>query len=174
MNLFRKRIRSGLEGLPKVPAEILRDGVLLSRWFIVHELDKEIERARRHERPLTAVVLRAQPSALTPEQTDAVINGAAGTAMTISRSTDLISWLPDCGILVVMPETDGHQARAAAYRWREEMYLRGCQMDAPRWDLEQVIDPLTFPDANALLAALTSVTESVAPPNALPPGAEGH
>ncbi len=155
MKLLRKATPTGLEQLPAVPEELLRDGVLLAHWFITHELDKEMERARRHNRPLTVVVLRAAPGHLSTEQTDAAISGAAKTAMSISRTTDLISWLPDCGIMVVMPETDDQQARAAAYRWREEMYIRGWHVDAPRWELEQVIDPLQFADASTLITALT-------------------
>jgi hypothetical protein len=146
------------EPAPEAPTELLRDGVLLSSWFIAHELDKEMERARRHHRPLTVVVLRAEQPQLTNRQTNAAINGAAKTAMAISRTTDLIGWLPECGIFVVMPETDRQQATAAAYRWREEMYTRGWHIDAPRWELEQIIDPLEFADADALLSALATVS----------------
>jgi hypothetical protein len=158
MKLFRTKPTSIASPPPIHPTELLRDGVLMSSWFIAHQLDKEMERARRHRRPLTVVILRATPVQLSEEQADAAINGAAKTAMAISRTTDLIGWLPECGIVVVMPETDRQQATAAAYRWREEMYTRGWHINAPRWELEQVFDPLEFADADALLAALASVS----------------
>jgi hypothetical protein len=144
---------------PSPGPALLRDGVLLAPWFIAYELDKEMERARRHGRPLTAVVLRAAVGQLPPGEVETAIHAAAKTAVAISRTTDLIGWLPDWGILVIMPETDTPQAQAAAYRWRAEMHARGWHLRAPQWELEQTICPLEFADADAMLAALARLPQ---------------
>jgi PleD family two-component response regulator len=129
----------------------IRDGVLLARWFILYELDREIERSRRHGRPLSVAVLKPEFPPLDDGRNDPAVELAAQSARAVARTTDLIGWLAGGAFIVVMPETTAEQATLAASRWRDEMYQRSEQLSNTRWDLDCVLDPLGFTDGQAIL-----------------------
>ena len=78
MRLFRRQQAEPIEELPLIddeeavedeaPAEpeygpdVLREGPLLARWFILFELEREMKRASRHERALSIMVLMPFPT----------------------------------------------------------------------------------------------------------------
>ena len=108
---------------PRVDPSVLRDGVLLAEWYILHRLDEELERSRRYDRPLSVIVVA--PMLLPGERpTSLELEVAAAAARAASRSTDLLGRLGRDAILMIMPETSREGARVAAFRWRSDMWLR--------------------------------------------------
>jgi GGDEF domain-containing protein len=83
-----------------------------------------------------------------------MVRVAAEAATAVARNTDLIGWLPGERIIVIMPETDEDQARAAAFRWRNEMYSRTSHLGGLRWNAT-AINPFTYPSGDDLLQALS-------------------
>lgn len=136
-----------------VGEEVLRDGPLFARWFMVYELQKEMERSRRYERPLSVMVLVPTPT-LGHRPTDEAMLRAAQAAQHSARSTDIIGWLPGGGVMVVMPETDKDGAASAIYRWRNEMYTSTMQMGAVRWQVATHVNPVDYESAEDLLDAV--------------------
>ncbi|HZP57647.1 MAG TPA: hypothetical protein VFC53_08830 [Dehalococcoidia bacterium] len=135
---------------PQPGPEVLRDGPLLARWFIVYELEKELKRAARHERPLSVMVLVPTPTLGEAPSPESVLR-AAHAAQSAARSTDLIGWLPGNGILVVMPETDKDGAAAAVNRWRDAMYTSTMRLGAVRWRVATSVNAWEYQTAAALL-----------------------
>lgn len=129
---------------------LLSDGPLLARWFILYELEKEMRRARRHERPLSIMVLMPVPTLAEPA--DESLLAAAEAARRSSRVTDLIGWLPTGGILIVMPETDRDGAAAGVSRWRNEMYTSTMRTGAVRWQVATSVNAGEYDSTDALLA----------------------
>jgi hypothetical protein len=143
----------------EAPAEepgphLLSDGPLLARWFILYELEKEMRRAKRHERPLSIMVLA--PVATLSQPAEASLLAAAEAARRSSRVTDLIGWLPDGGILVVMPETDKDGAAAGVSRWRNEMYTSTMRSGAVRWQVATAVNAGEYDSTDDLLAAVSA------------------
>jgi PleD family two-component response regulator len=141
---------------------LLNDGPVFARWFIIFELEREMRRASRHQRPLSVMVLKPVPT-LGARAPEAAIHQAAEAARRASRATDLIGWLPSDSILVIMPETDRDGAAAAVYRWRNEMYTSTIRAGAIRWMVATNVDIGEFDSAEALLNALS---ETLAPAKA--------
>jgi PleD family two-component response regulator len=146
------------EALPDEPEpepgpDLLKDGVLLARWFILYELDKELRRAARHERPLSIVVLMPTPT-LGHDLSEDSLARAAEAAQKAARSTDLIGWLPNNGILIVMPETDKDGAASAVHRWRDAMYTSTMRAGAVRWRVATSVNAWEFESAEQLLESL--------------------
>lgn len=138
---------------PEYGPEVLREGPLLARWFILFELDREMKRASRHERALSIMVLMPYPT-LGYVPSDAAMLAAATAAQKAMRTTDLIGWLPNGGILVVMPETDKDGAAAAVNRWRDAMYMSTIPMGAVRWKIATRINAWEYESADQLLDEL--------------------
>jgi GGDEF domain-containing protein len=132
----------------------MRDGVLLARWFILYELEREIARARRHRRPLSIVILHPAPAISGRTPVDVMIDIAAETASSVARTTDLVGWLPGGRILVIMPETDQDQARSAAFRWRNEMYSRTSHLGGLRWN-PTIVDAFAYSSGESLIEAMS-------------------
>jgi PleD family two-component response regulator len=143
------------EPAPEPGPELLKDGVLLARWFILYELDKELRRAARHERPLSIVVLMPTPT-LGRDVSEESLARAAEAAQKAARSTDLIGWLPKNGILIVMPETDKDGAASAVHRWRDAMYTSTMRAGAVRWRVATSVNAWEFESAEQLLESLTA------------------
>jgi hypothetical protein len=115
------------EGLAKAPEPtspgILRDGVLLARWYILYRLAEWMELARRYHRPLSIVV--ATPIMLPGEPlAEEAFEIGATAARLVARATDLVGWLEGGRILMIMPETPRMGAVSAVFRWRNEIHLR--------------------------------------------------
>lgn len=133
-----------------VASRILRDGLLLARWYILCRLAEEMERARRYRRPLCAVL--ASPAVLPGEHLDerALASGAAAARL-VARSTDIAGWLEDGSILIVMPEITHAQARVAVFRWRNEIMVR----TARKWWFAVIEDAGKYENTEQLLQAAT-------------------
>jgi PleD family two-component response regulator len=113
-------------------------------------LAKELERARRHGRPLSVVVLTPIPS-LGKEPGQEALAACAAAARKTSRVTDLIGWLPGNRILVILPETDKDGAAAAIYRLSTEMASRTLPLGHLRWVATSKVDAFEFATADELL-----------------------
>ena len=138
---------------PEPGPHLLNDGPLLARWFVLYELDKELRRAVRHERPLSIVVLMPSPTLGYSLSEDSLAR-AAEAAQKAARSTDLIGWLPNNGILIVMPETDKDGAASAVHRWRDAMYTSTMRAGAVRWSVATSVNAWEYESAEQLLDAL--------------------
>jgi PleD family two-component response regulator len=150
------------ETAPEPGPHLLRDGPLLARWFILYELEKELRRASRHERPLSIMVLTPTPT-LGRDLSDEALARAADAAQQAARSTDLIGWLPNNGILIVMPETDKDGAASAVHRWRDAMYTSSMRAGAVRWRVATSVNAWEYESAEQLLDSLvTQLDESQA------------
>ncbi len=143
------------DGVLVAGSELLFEGSLLAGWFILHELEKEMQRAKRHERHLSILVLTPVPS-LGHRPDAPALEAAAIAARQSARTTDLVGWLPDDRILVVLPETDRDGAAAATHRWRTEMYTSTLRMGPVRWVVTMSVDPFAYGSAKELIDALTA------------------
>jgi hypothetical protein len=76
---------------------------------------------------------------------------AAAAAISAARVTDLIGWLSDHRILVILPETDRDGAAAAAYRLTSEMSRLGSNQGRTRWTVTAKADGHTYESAEELL-----------------------
>ena len=114
--------------------KLLFDRGILSRWFVLYRLIEEIDRASRYERPLAVMVARPVLLAgetLAPEARAVAAEAAARTA----RSTDLVGWLSDESILILMPETTPDSTRVALNRWKNEIWLHTRTHGGQKWDV---------------------------------------
>ncbi len=133
--------------------ELLREGTLLAAWFVMYQLDYELERARRHERPLSVVLLTPVPT-LGRDLDPDTLERAVTAARSVSRSTDLLGSLAEGRIIIVMPETDKDGAAAAISRWKDEMSRRA-RLTTIRWIATSDTDPCAFSSATELVLSLT-------------------
>jgi hypothetical protein len=78
---------------------------------------------------------------------------AAAAARKSARVTDLIGWLPNGGIIVVMPETDKDGAAAGVSRWRNQMYTSTMRTGAIRWQVATAVNAGEYETTDALLDA---------------------
>ncbi len=134
---------------------MLCDGSLLASWFIQYQLERELERARRHERPLSVVVLTPVPS-LGQEPSAEALAACAAAARNSSRVTDLLGWLPGNRILVILPETDKDGAAAAIYRISTDMATRARSLGQLRWIATAKVDGFDYATADELVNAISA------------------
>lgn len=134
---------------------VLFDGPLLSDWFIRYQLQREIERAGRHGRPLSVVVMTPVPTGAGMLSADALAAAAAAT-ISSARATDLIGWLSGNRILVILPETDRDGAAAAAYRLTSEMSRQRLNQGRARWTVTAKADGHTYESAEELLGVVAA------------------
>jgi hypothetical protein len=137
---------------------LLFDRGIFSRWYVLYRMIEEIDRAGRYDRPLAVMV--AKPTLLpgerlAPDGRTAAAEAASRTA----RSTDLVGWLSDDSILIVMPETPQADARTAVNRWQSEMWLHSRTRGGQKWSvvvLDQLEDFATLERFEASLDARAS------------------
>ena len=104
---------------------------LYADWYMTHRLAQEVDRARRYGRPLSVIV--ASPALLPGEEPAAeTVDAAVAAAEAVVRSTDILGW-HGRDFLVILPETNGTEAEAAAARWRSELYLRTRASGGIKW-----------------------------------------
>jgi hypothetical protein len=146
MPLFREK-RDNTPPPQEVAAEppavdgphLLFDGPVLARWFVAYRLEQELYRARRYGAPLT--VLLSEPQLITGERVRRDGREAAAAAASKSaRSLDLVGWLDDNRIIMVLPMTDAPSARFAATRMRDEMWLLSYQHGGQKWQIRLIDD----------------------------------
>jgi hypothetical protein len=125
---------------------LLFDRGILSRWYVLFRLVEEIDRASRYDRPIAVMV--ARPSLLPGEKlAPDGRSAAAAAASRTARSTDLVGWLSDDSILIVMPETGQEDGRSAVNRWQNEMWLHSRTRGGQKWTviiLDQLEDFATL------------------------------
>ncbi len=118
---------------------LLLDGPVLARWFVLYRLEQELYRARRYGAPLTILV--SEPQLITGEHVRSDGREAAASAAAKSaRSLDLVGWLDDSRIIMVLPMTDAPSARFAATRMRDEMWLLSYTHGGQKWQIQLVDD----------------------------------
>jgi hypothetical protein len=126
---------------PQAPlgAELLRDGPVLARWFVLYRLEEEIYRTRRYGAPLTVLV--AEPQLIVGERVRQDGRQAAAVAAGRSaRALDLVGWLDEQRIIMVLPMTDAPSARFAATRMRDEMWLLSHSHGGQKWQVRLIDD----------------------------------
>ena len=135
--------------------KLLFERGIFSRWYVLYRLIEEIDRATRYERPLAVMVARPvllKGETLSPEARTVAAEAAARTA----RSTDLVGWLSDDSILIIMPETTQTDARAAVNRWKSEIWFHSRARGGQKWDvvvLDQLDEFATLEQFDASLDA---------------------
>jgi hypothetical protein len=148
--LFRPRTPEPARGQPATGREVLLEGEILARWYIEMRFEEEVERSHRYGRPLSVLV--ATPSVL-PGETPAgkAVHAAAAAARAAARSMDLVGWIDEQTILMLLPETSREEARSAASRWRNEMYARSRNEGGQKWEIRIAHDWMTRPDGQERL-----------------------
>ena len=133
--------------------KLLFDRGILARWFILYRLIEEIDRAARYQRPLAVMV--ARPVLLKGEQLGAADRAvAAEAAARTARATDLVGWLSDDSILILMPETTPDATRVALNRWINEIWFHTRTRGGQKWDvivLDQLDDFATLETFHATM-----------------------
>ena len=132
---------------PAPGPHLLREGGLLAPWFMDYRLNEEIERARRHGRPLAVAIVRPillSGEAATPEAVAAVVD----TANAAARTTDLVGWAGGGRLLIIMPETDAQHAQVAVSRLRDEMWMRSRRVGGQRWEIVLLEDTTPYETAD--------------------------
>ena len=81
--------------------------------------------------------------------TEEALASGAEAARTVARRTDLVGWLEDGSILIVMPETSQEQAKIALFRWQNEMLMRTVR----KWRFAAVEDTGDYRDPQGFLRA---------------------
>jgi hypothetical protein len=122
------------QAAPRAGRELLVERELYARWYMELRLEEEIQRAQRYERPLSVLV--AGP-ALIGEEAPAPgsVEAAAAAARSAARMMDLVGWVDGVTVLMVLPDTSVDEARAAASRWRSEMWLRSRSFGGQKWEI---------------------------------------
>jgi hypothetical protein len=144
---------------PQPGPHLLRDSGLFAPWYVACRLDEELERARRHEHPVALVV--AVPQLLAGERLASVVrDSAAAAASRGARRYDLVGWLDDRRVIVVMPETHAVEAEAAAERIRLEMWRGSSGVGGQKWTVVTIGDARSFETAADLLESLRASGES--------------
>jgi hypothetical protein len=144
---------------PPVPGpHLLFDGPVLAQWFVLYRLRQELYRAQRYGAPLT--VLISEPQLIVGERVRRDGRDAAATAAARSaRALDLVGWLDDSRIIMILPMTDAPSARFAATRMRDEMWLLSYTHGGQKWQIH-LIDNLE--EIKALLEHATPASDQSA------------
>lgn len=154
MRLFKKP-EADLPAQPvAIGPELLKDGSLFAAWYLVYRLDEEMDRARRYGRPL-ALAQAVTPSVSTLREDPEALTAATEAAQTAARSTDLLGWIGEDRILMIMPETTETEAETAVSRWQNEMWLRSRKFGGLKWHITALPDPLGFESAAQFIEHVT-------------------
>jgi hypothetical protein len=159
MPLFREKHNEHTEPVD-VPARplpagphLLFDGPVLAEWFVLYRLGQEIERSRRYGSCLSILV--AEPQLIVGELVAPAGRIAAAEAANKSaRNTDLVGWLDESRIIVVLPEADAASARFVASRLRDEIWIVSHSQGGQKWQI-QLVDDLDEIQAILPLATAT-------------------
>ena len=115
-----------------VGPDALKEGALFAGWYIINRLSEELDKAVRYGRPLSIVI--AKPRLLQGERpTSEAITVASEAAQSAARSADLVGWLGEDSLIIVLPETKENEANAAASRWRQEIEGRNRGRGGQQW-----------------------------------------
>jgi hypothetical protein len=126
---------------PPPGPHLLFDGPVLARWFLLYRLEQELERAKRYGSCLS--LLLAEPQRIARERVREEQRLAAALAANrSSRTVDLVGWLDESRIAILLPEADGASARFAVTRLRDEMWVSSHVQGNQKWQIS-MIDDLT-------------------------------
>ena len=141
--------------LPEQGPQVLNDGGLLATWYIARRLDEELARAHRCDRPIAVLLPSPQllPGEVLPP---AAKDAAAAAVLRATRRYDLVGWLPDGHIIVIMPETRDEEAAAIADRLRNEMFRCSSGVGGHKWSVHEIPNARSFETSLALLASVAS------------------
>ena len=133
---------------------------LLALWFVRLRLEEELDRSRRAGHQLSVVVLGPKTNDVSAE----ALAAAAAAVKASSRKADLIGWLTDQIIVVVLPDGDEVGTRHAAGRWKNQIWLKTMHMGAVRWESFTINDAARHASADAVFEVATrGLQTSVAP-----------
>ena len=93
------------------------DTGLYSSWYIRHRLSKEFERAKREKGPLSVVVVGISKSTYLSDMWQEDIMKAVGNLISTNiREIDIAGRIGKEEILIILPNTPGHEAELVARR----------------------------------------------------------
>jgi len=148
--LFRSHASEPAAAAGPAGPELLLDGEIFARWYMEMRFEEEVERSHRYDRPLSVLV--ASPTVLAGETPAAkAVRAAAVAARRAARTIDLVGWIDQQTILMLLPETTREEARAAASRWRNEMYSRSRSDGGQKWEIRIAHDWMSRPDGQERL-----------------------
>lgn len=148
--LFRPRTPEPARGQPATGREMLLEGEILARWYMEMRFEEEVERSHRYGRPLSVLV--ATPVLLPGEHpAPKAVGAAAAAARSAARAMDMVGWIDGTTILMLLPETAREEARAAASRWKNEMFMRSRQEGGQKWEIRIAHDWMTRADGQERL-----------------------
>ena len=153
-SVFHKRPKIDADHTAKLHSAeaALHERGLMARRLAEQCLEREQARSRRLGSPLTIAVLT--PTICSSDETPAV-HASAMTLKELVRTTDLLAWLNDDSILVILPDTSVRDARVAVQRWCTEMWRRSMSVGAMKWTSVIVGDVQNFEDADAVVGGAT-------------------
>jgi hypothetical protein len=119
---------------PPPGPHLLMDGPVLARWFLFYRLEQEVERAKRYGSCLSLLI--AEPQVIARERVpEAQRLAAAEAANRSSRIHDLVGWLDEHRIGIILPEADAASARFAVTRMRDEMWVSSQFRGNQKWNV---------------------------------------
>lgn len=128
MPLFRRQQSSPDSGPRPIPGP--KDSAALSE--ILAELEEELWRARRYERPLS--VATAAPVLLKGERLgEKLASSVLETAKHALRRSDGVRIVDGPLLIAILPETDAQEGHAAAYRLGSALTLPGIASRQVKW-----------------------------------------
>ena len=163
MKLFRRR-----EKKPEIeedrsarPEDLLFDPEteLYMPWYLHMRLAEEVQRALRHERPLT--IIACVPQELPGQKGTQAVETLSPQFGRLLRGGDLVGRIEDGVIAVGLPETPESGARVLAQRLRSELVLRAAHVSRRNWLVGWAVCPQDGENIEALLEfALTAAQQS--------------
>lgn len=139
---------------PPPPAhgrECLIERGLLAPWYVRDRLSEEMDRARRHERPLPVALI--EPQWVGPDD-ETKFGVSASAARKVTRQADLVGWLDDKRIIVILPEATEEDARAALLRITNELWQRTQYVGGLKWRSTALVNASTFDSVEELVAGI--------------------
>ena len=131
---------------------LLADRGIMAEWVGRWYLAKEMARCLRHDSPLTVAVLTPQLFGSSESVPAGVYVGATALAK-LARTTDVVAWYGSSSFMVILPETEHHDAEVAVQRWCVEMWRRSLSVDGVKWAAGIVSASADFDSPDALLEA---------------------
>jgi len=135
------------------PSDALFERGLLAPWFFRYRLEQELARSRRRGYPMYAVVLKPQILERERLSAEAVRLSAAATVSSL-RATELMTWIDDHRVALILLDTDEEGAHVAVERLRGEMWVRSRHAGALKWVVEPPVDAAAFESVDALWGKL--------------------